>query len=153
MLAFALILLVAVLVGAFVSLRGTSTDPQVRAIQRLPAYSLIYPGAKLLARVETPSTIPHGGTRGAVTVQVFGVPIADGSDVSQVFAWYSQQLQSEGWQTDGDIEAWTAYGYSLTIDPFLVEYRRQSHGAPTPASWPTRYTPLYEVVIERTCRP
>lgn len=153
MLAFALILLFVVVLAVVSSLQKTPTDPQVRAIHRLPAYSLDYPGAKLLARVETPTTIPHGGTRGALTVQVFGVPVADGSDVSQVLAWYSQQLQSEGWQTDGDIEMWTLYCYSLTIDPFLVQYRRQPRGVPTPGSWPTRYTPLYEVVIERTCRP
>jgi hypothetical protein len=83
--------------------QGTSTpgtNPHVAALEQLPAFQLVYPGAVLLKQGAVPPSKSIDGNEGAVAAKVYGIPapLPVGVDFHAVLGWYHRQLQAQGWR-------------------------------------------------------
>ena len=149
---FAVALAVAVAVALVVTYFQNRGDPGLRALRSLPAYSLTYPEATLLAHVEAPSTLAQGGTHGAYIINVFGVPRSTSATYDQVLAWYSQRLQAQGWVQDAEnLGLWHRQCATVSIDGRLSRFMHVPQQTVTPTDWLRNYSLTFEVAFDQTC--
>lgn len=76
--------------------QGTPSSAQV--MRKLPAYSLVYPGAALLKETQASG---DGQKTSVVTVtRMYGLPAATASNVHplDVITWYDSRLRASGWR-------------------------------------------------------
>lgn len=76
--------------------QGTPSSLQV--MRKLPAYSLVYPGAALLK--ETQASSDSQRTSVVTVTRIYGLPMATASSVHplDVIRWYDARLRAGGWR-------------------------------------------------------
>src|SRR5579885_3795666 len=132
-------------------------DPTLQALEQLPAYALVYPGATPLNHAGTPASNKTGV--GATVTRYFGfhspAPPTIDTTVQAIIAWYATQLQSQGWQTqplalpqtDLAAAAWTHHCATAT----LHIYRASAVSQLRPSVDATNYPFVFAFLIQRTC--
>jgi hypothetical protein len=75
------------------------TNPHVAALEQLPAFHLVYPGATLLRQGARPPTVGFGGKEGAIVGKVYGMaaPLPPTVDANVILVWYRKQLATLDW--------------------------------------------------------
>ncbi len=131
---------------------STGPNPHVIALQKVPAYQLVFPGSQLLGSSARPPEQTPRGVAGAIVSREYALPPTNAqTDIpNTVLAWYGPRLTAQGWQSIGEsygeqnfveTQVWNSPHLQLEIDFF---YPGTFTGR---TSDNKKYSMMYQVII------
>lgn len=148
--------LVVLLTVLSTGVRGTPSNFDV--LRRLPAYSLIYPGAKQLKLSEATSRTLN--TSLVTVTRVYGLPQAAAGNTTtlDIVNWYGSRLQHAGWQSvmeQSDGATAVTSDWATVCDHFDLRILESLVNLPSDLAGIdlTPYAQVFFVTIDQGCLP